>query len=273
MKNFAVIFILFSTTVILAFLTGRKRDSENFFPFGNNFPDTNRQHPVLAYQREASYDTYPASWGDPIRPPPTQIGPTRSSFDTSFKKAYDLDTGPYPGKMLNIPVPAGSLKESSEKWDYPFYYQQKPLPPYDYFRPYGPNLDSMQKGLVYADTPFYKKPMYGNPALDYTGSASIPFISSVNSFAPFPEVVTPWEKSGMIQNKENNGTIMNLYRRPIAPLQDLYEYMVQDKNGFVIPLKNIPFLQDGDIIPYVQGYETLGPWKVNIYYGSKWVWS
>nr|QBK86527.1 MAG: hypothetical protein LCMAC102_03220 [Marseillevirus LCMAC102] len=209
-----------------------------------------RQHPVLQYQREASYDTHPANYGDPIRP----LFPT---------------TGPVPNQPLNVPVPQGSLKMSSEKYKYPFYYQKKPLSPYDYFRPYGPNQNEMQSEIIYADTPFYKK----NPET-YSGSGAIPFISSVNSYAPFPEVYTPWEKTGMVQTEDaKDESIMNLYRRPIAPLQDLFEYSVQDKDGFVIPLQNINFLEDGDTIKSISGKESKGPWKVNIYVNNKWVWA
>src|SRR5690606_30840211 len=104
------------------------------------------------------------------------------------------------------------------------------------------------------------------------GGNPIPFIGSSSSFAPFPEVQTAWEKSGMIQTvDESENTIMNLYRRGIAPLQDLWQYTVQDKDGFIVPLKQ-SYLEDGDIIDSVPGRESLGPWKVNIYNNNKWIW-
>jgi len=336
MNSLVGLSILFVFLIALAFLSGKKFfGSESFFPFGGNFPDTNassldRPHPVLAYQREASYDTHPASWGDPIRPLGISSGPSMSSFSANpsrgeyktgtYIPAYEMNgpesNGPAPGMMMNVPVPAGSLKESNEKWDYPFYYQQKPLQPYDYFKPYGPNQNSMQQGLVYADTPFYKRNLmpggdsrvyrpysgasniygdaygdaynnthgnsFGNniypgsprPALGYTGSGAIPFVSSVSSYAPFPEVTTEWEKIGMIQTVDpKDNTIMNLYRKPIAPLQDLYQYMVQNKDGFVIPLNHVNYLENGDIVGHVQGFESLGPWKANVYVNNKWVWA
>lgn len=232
-----------------------------------------RRHPVLAYQRAASYDTHPASYGDPIRPPPGGIGSGPApSYGSGFERAYGPGyEGPAVGRPLNVPVPQGSLKLSSEKYRYPFYYQQKPLAPYDYFKPYGPNSPEMQSEIVVSDTPFYKRSPPGSPT---TTSGTVPFISSVNSFAPFPEVQTAWEKTGMIQTKDPKDTsIMNLYRKPIAPLQDLFEYSVQDKNGFIIPLKGVNYLEDGDTVASIPGKEALGPWKVNVYVNNKWVWA
>lgn len=224
-------------------------------------------HPVLEYQRIASYGTHPAVYGDPIRPPHQNIGPLyRPGFERAYNSEYE---GPAVGLPLNVPVPQDSLKLSSEEYRYPFYYQRKPLFPYDYFRPYGPNRRSMQSEIIVADTPFYRRRPYRDPI-----SETVPFIASVNSYAPFPEVRTAWEKTGMIQTVDpNDSTIMNLYRRPIAPLQDLFEYSVQDKDGFIIPLKGINYLENGDIIPSIQGKEALGSWKVNIYVNNKWVWA
>jgi hypothetical protein len=229
-----------------------------------------RQHPVLAYQRAVSYDTHPANYGDPIRPPPGSIA-SGPFYGSGFEQIYGPGEGPVVGLPLNIPVPQDSLKLSSENYGYPFYYQKMPLSPYDYFKPYGPNQSQMQSEIVVADTPFYKRGQFGGPVVT---PGTVPFISSVNSYAPFPEVQTAWEKTGMIQTEDpKDTTVMNLYRRPIAPLQDLFEYSVQDKNGFIIPLKGVNYLENGDTISSVQGKEALGPWKVNIYVNNKWVWA
>lgn len=242
-------------------------------PPPNSQSRSSRQHPVLAYQRAASYDTHPASYGDPIRPPPGGIA-SGPSYGSGFEQAYGPGyEGPAVGLPLNVPVPQGSLKLSSEKYGYPFYYQQKPLAPYDYFKPYGPNQPGMQDEIVVSDTPFYKRGPFGFGGPTAT-SGTVPFISSVNSFAPFPEVQTAWEKTGMMQTEDpKDTTIMNLYRRPIAPLQDLFEYSAQDKNGFIIPLKGVNYLEDGDTVATVPGKEILGPWKVNVYVNNKWVWA
>lgn len=189
---------------------------------------------------------------------------------SNFKYAYDINQGPYLGEPMNVPVPANSLKLSSEKYKYPFYRSQIPLQPYDFFKPYGPNNQSMQNTIIPSDTPFYYYPRGYTPSLN-----KVPFISSVNSFSPFPEVNTPWEKTGILTNIQNNNSteneLLNLYRKPIAPLQDLFEYTVQDKNGFIIRLEHTDFLEDGDIIPHITGKN--GKWKVHKYIDNKWVWA
>lgn len=200
-----------------------------------------------------------------------------------------------PSTGLEVPVPRGSLKMTSETYGFPFYQQYRPLHAYDYFRPYGPNQPKMQKEIVYATTPTYAKPQLtgfgysSNPLVPpgglpkqlpigyvppYTGFGDIPFYASVSSYAPFPEINTPWEKVGLLTtvNPENDD-ILNLYRRPIAPLQDLFDYAVQDKDGFIIKLRGVRgVLEDGDIVPEVIGKENLGPWKVNNFVKDKYVW-
>lgn len=165
------------------------------------------------------------------------------------------------------PVPAGALKESNEQYGYPFYQSEVPLKSYDYFSPYGFNDPGIQRDIFYADTPFY------NNGIVYPGYAPR-FFSSVDSFAPFPEVKSNWEKIGIIKTvSDMDDTIMNLYRRPIAPLQDLFEYSVQDKDGFVVPLKVNNILETGDIIESVIGKESKGKWKVEIFVNDKWIWA
>lgn len=212
--------------------------------------------------------------------------------------AYSPGQGPYPGKSLNIPVPQGSLKESSEEYGYPFYKLYRGAPPYDYFRPYGPNQklkdvvvtdrsiydrSKQRMGFGFAANPNIPKgglPKYTPETLPkgftpgYTGSAPIPFYSSVSAFAPFPEIYTPWEKVGVLTTvNPQDDSILELYRRPVAPLQDLFEYSVQDKNGFILQLRGTNYLRTGDIIPNVLGKESKGPWKVTQFIKNKWVWA
>lgn len=163
--------------------------------------------------------------------------------------------GPYPGKPMGVPVPMGSLKETSDAYRYSFYASRKPLPPHDYFRPYGPNHPEIQHTIKYADTP------------------CMPHFSSVNAFVPLPEVQSPWEKIGILTTtNESDNSILNLYRRVIAPYQDVFEYSVQDKDGFIIRLPNSKYLEDEDIIPQVIGKEGLGSWKVHKFVKNKYVW-
>jgi hypothetical protein len=273
----------------------------------SNFYPSENEHPVLKYQRRVSAGTWPANLGDPIRPYPS-AGPLN---DTTYRMseggdlralAYGRYSGPSNQKPMYVPVPAGTLKLSNESSKYPFYSVNIPLKPADFFRPYGPNTN-VNSQARYADTPFYtySKKNFGTPTYFSNISAngdhilepsvqdisrkfhfrdhilkieSQPFVASVNAFAPFPEVYERWEKIGSLTTIDiNDDSILNLHRMPVAPLQDLFQYSVQDKNGFIIPLKGITFLEDGDIVPRVIGKESKGPWKANIFVNNKYVWT
>ena len=158
---------------------------------------------------------------------------------TEHEKAYDPShPGPGDGSAMDVPVLSGTLKETSEKYNAKF---RKTVP--------GPNRGGV--GFV------------GSIATAATPDASF----------PFQPVDTQWELAGLLTpvNKEYDA-ILNLYRRPIAPLQDLWEYSAQDKNGFVIPLKEIRYLDDGDHIPHILGKERIGPWKVHLTVKNQWIW-
>jgi hypothetical protein len=279
----------------------QNRDPANGNPANGNSLDIVQQHPVLEYQRNSYYGVDPATWGDSIRPSYPGASPSPSNYikkedrnENSY--AYELGRGPYPGDRMGVPVRRENMKSTNEYHKAPFYnnmnnnnmnnnnmnnnnmnnnnmnnnlpfdHQNNPLHSYDYFKPYGPNQTSMQSEINYVDTPFYNN--YNN----HNGNNSIPFISSVDSFAPFPEVQSNWEKSGMIQTVDPSNTeIMNIYRKAIAPLRDIFEYSVQDKNGFVVPLKET-YLEDGDIIHSIPGREALGKWRYNDYVRYKYVW-
>lgn len=164
-------------------------------------------------------------------------------------KVPRAESGLRPGPpALFFPVRQRNLKITSEEYKYPFYFEklQQPLPSRDFHRPGN----------------FYE--------VNY--SPQIPFFSSVNSFMPSSrEINTSWEKTGLLTSlkKDSKEEILNLYRRPIAPLQDLFEYMVQDKNGFVIPLEHETFLENNDIVKFVPGKK--GSFKVHIYVNNKWI--
>lgn len=136
------------------------------------------------------------------------------------------------------------------------------------------------------NAPSYKQypNIFGNTSWTYNmavhrpSGRAIPFYSSVKNRglhrgAPLisrNEVATGWEKAGLcISKDETNSHLLNLYRRPIVPLQDLWQYSVQDKNGFIIPLTQT-YLEDGDLVSDIKGKP--GLWKVNIYYKDKYVW-
>jgi hypothetical protein len=222
------------------------------------------------------------------------------------REAYSGDEGPYPGKPLNVPVPASAMKVSNEGYnpdmfrfsplaagtigtavrDSRLYSSMTangvPLPIYGekgwasrrhegYSLPYSGSLPEVT--APGADFPAQTRPLasgdFFRPYGPNVPVQNVPFFGSVNSYAPFPEINTPWEKSGILTSLNEKGRILNLYRRPIAPLQDLWEYQVQDKNGFVIKLAE-KYLENGDVIPHVTGKE--GPWKVHDYVQNKYIW-
>lgn len=276
---------------------------QNVYKASDSRPD----HPVLRYQREASNMTWPANWGDAIRPlqtsGPAYEGTPGSGVEqvhSGYKRAYapsgiitSIDgSGPFVGRPIGVPVRNSDLKETNEIYRGPFYPRymgvdqrmdmgnvgdgmgnvvryprvddlrrlERPLQSSDYFRPYGPNET---QNISISDTPFYRRPE-GPPSQ---------FFGSADAYYPFPEVNTPWEKIGILTTvNPSEDTILNLFRRPIAPLQDLFEYTTQDKNGFVIPLERRSLIENDDIIERVRGYENKGPWRANIFVNNKFIW-
>lgn len=96
--------------------------------------------------------------------------------------------------------------------------------------------------------------------------SNIPF---GNVDLPFEPVTTQWDKIGLLTNNHNK-ELLDLYRRPIAPNQEMWEYYVIDKNGFEIPLKQTQYINDGDEIFHIIGKE--GSWKANIFVNNRWIW-
>ena len=97
------------------------------------------------------------------------------------------------------------------------------------------------------------------------------FVTSVDvPFAVGREVSTEWSKVGLLiklgegpEVGDKDPKIMDLYGRPIAPLQDLFQYRAQDKNGFTIPLTyQKRELEDGDIVNEIPGKP--GKWKASL---------
>lgn len=173
-------------------------------------------------------------------------------------------------------VPQGSLKETNEEtYRGPWYHRDVPpvittglydnsfpyyrdIPPLntsdDYFHPYRCNHSHI-------DPPFgeLKGGWYGN----------------VSAYAPFQEIDTPWEKIGMllpITNPDN--LILTLFRRAIAPRQDVFQYIVQDKDGNIIPLNGINYIVNKDIVPAekVVGYENKGDFIAKTFVDNKFIY-
>lgn len=230
--------------------------------YQNTHVNLRDRHPTLSYQMAHNKGIVPASIGDPIRIPdisgPREMYGDRDRFYNSRvirpeARPYNMDApGPYPGIPMGVPVPAGTLKATDGYYSYTpgygsrgglgedFPYQQRPLTSGDFFRP---------------------------------GVSPSSFIGSVDAYAPFPEVNTPWEKAGILTStRHEKNAILNLYRRPISPMQELWEYQVQDKDGFMIKLDRVKYLEDGDLVHDVIGKHGLGPWRAHVFVRNKYVW-
>lgn len=154
-------------------------------------------------------------------------------------------SGPLPDSYQGIPVPAGALKKTNDLGKYgsftsfgdKFPYQNRPIESQDFTRDIPGNLVRPQI-----------------------------YVGNVDSSVPLQEVRTPWEKIGILTKEKE---ILNLFQRPIAPMQDLWEYQVQDKNGFVIKLEEKKYIENGDVIPFVIGKN--GPWKAHVFTENKYV--
>ena len=186
---------------------------------------------------------------------------------------------------MGVPVPNGSLKFYNERYNKDQFRMNRPsnfdvgsytTDPGNSF-PAGSSLPFQNTPSMATVNPItgsgdFYRPYGPNSAID-----TAPFFGSVNAYSPFPEITSPWEKAGILTsvsklNGEKQGSnILNLFRRAIAPLQDLWEYQVQDKNGFVIKLHE-RYIEDGDVVRHVIGKEELGPWKAHIFVQNKFVW-
>lgn len=148
------------------------------------------------------------------------------------RRAYDMDnSGPRVGQPQNVPVKQLNMKNTNE------YYTDRPYP----------------------SNPFYNSMVAPNSGL--------PFFSSVSAYAPLPEINMPWEKVGLLSHDHE---LLNLYRSPVSPYQDIWQYQVKDKNGFVIPLTKYTLLEEDQKIPHIVGKG--GPWDVHLYNQNKYIW-
>lgn len=212
----------------------------------------------------------PSELGDPIIYPRTS-GPVSSPSFTGVLVYDERNPGPRVGEKMNVPVPQGTLAQYS--YPYNKYLISSRMPAFQ--RAFAPT--SQGQG---PDFPWSQRPLESNDFFKPYGPNTPPnfpsFVGNVSSFAPVPEVITPWEKAGLLISEtdypsgSSKPQLMNLYRRPIAPLQDLWEYNAQDADGFVIRLDQKRFLENGDVISHIPGKP--GTWKVNLPSDNKYVW-
>lgn len=179
-------------------------------------------------------------------PPPSF--PNRGKYNRAYGNTITSD-GPQPGEMMGVPVPAGTLKSTNDRYNTPFIRMSRTRRSDDFFRPYGSH-------------PLERRSL--NP------SDRVEFVGSADAFAPIPEVGGGWEKIGLfIRLGPGKDGMMNAYRRPIAPQQDLFEYTAQTRDGFIIRLENTKFLEDGDRVS-ITGKP--GLWRLKSYVNDKYVW-
>lgn len=84
---------------------------------------------------------------------------------------------------------------------------------------------------------------------------------------PQPPELGRWTKVGIVSSQDGNGVVFDLYQKAIYV--DAYEYYIRDKHDFTIPLTSprgrYTFLEDGDVIPSIVGYEKYAPFRVTMY--------
>jgi hypothetical protein len=301
-------------------LNGRQVDREFVLNNGNIDPQP-QQNPIMNYYWNESEGLDPSTIGDPLRINDV-AGPISQNPKPMFYPEYTIgytsgDGNKYmryqqsngnpvnisADSLLNIPVKSGTLVDSNERYKKSFYIPRAQKAINDTRRKFTNTLSSIldnnnQSGFENIIRPNtsqdYLHPYVGFHQIDERHAndnlSDVPFYGSVDSFAPFKEVRTPWEKVGLLTSFEHNKhdscdkndseckrrhfegdrELLNLYRRPIAPLNDLWEYNVQDKNGFIIPLRNRTYLEDGDIVEHVIGKG--GPWKTQMFLNNKYIW-
>lgn len=266
MEIILLVIVILLTTVLLFFSFDRKNKGVSIsstLPPVQPQPQIQPQAPqppsqeyprLQEYQRPQEYSRLQNYQGTEGYHQRLQIPPRPEGYPRPQYRPYGPEApGPYPGSIQNIPVPAGSLKATNGLYNF--------TPDYGYQVVNGGVLPQQHTPLL-SDGFF----------IPYNPSPSA-FVGSVDAFLPFPEVNTPWEKAGILTSqRSDSGTkeLLNLYQRPIAPMQELWEYQVQDKDGFVIKLDTKRYLEDGDIIHHIIGKP--GSWKANIFVQNKYIW-
>lgn len=179
-----------------------------------------------------------------------------------------------------VPIPSGALKATNEDYWRDRYYQTPGVIGGSAYPFVSCNCGcgSPRPCKNFRKLPGMRGPASDNYFTPYGENSdfhNVPFISSVSSYSPYPAVESCWEKIGILTsslsdaNPNSEKNLLNLYRRPIAPIQHLWEYQVQDAAGFVIKLKDRE-IRNGDSIT-VPGKQ--GTWTAKLFTKDKWIWS
>ena len=229
-------------------------------------------HPVLEYQRNIDKGIHPANYKDPIRILDV-AGPMSSGL--YGRRPYGPNQGPILGKPQNIAVPMGSLKQTNERYNPDMFLSPGYRPnPEGLSLPLGSDFPPVGRG-VNPSSDFYRPQGPNSPST----FGALPFYGNVDAYAPFQEINSPWEKAGLLVSAKGgcqgdscrgkDSELLNLFRRAIAPVQDVWEYMVQDRDGFIIKLENRRFIENGDIVDHVIGKG--GPYKAHMFVQNKYI--
>jgi hypothetical protein len=216
-------------------------------------------NPVLKYQADYDEGIHPAVYRDPIRIPDVATGPGGLYGGAGARygenqRPYGIGgfgqggfLGPIPGRPMGVPVPQNAMRDTNER---------------------------MNRRMSGASNGYRNATLesFGSPFGLINGPVpSTPFYGSVDAWAPFRPIGTDYEKVGILTSA-NGDHILNLFRRPIAPVQELWEYAAEDKNGFFIRLNTTRYLEDGDLVHHVDGKAGMGPWTVHMYVTNKYIW-
>jgi hypothetical protein len=100
--------------------------------------------------------------------------------------------------------------------------------------------------------------LYADRSIALGGIYTTPETKAYYSSATIPE--RRWQNVGVLTNDVE---ILNLYTRPTTYNEDIWQYRVQDKDGFMIEIGEIPLLKNGMMVDTIPGKP--GIFKVNLY--------
>lgn len=190
--------------------------------------------------------------------------PVRHEREVGFRRATTVTKVYDPPKPLNELTKVDPLPEPS---------QTHPPPPTFYTQDHydGPMGVPVPEGVL-KDYPAFGRQPSVNPQM-FASSVfgpgfhlgRPPTVTSSYVLGYGRPVTTEWTKLGLLVNGDQ---LLDLYGRPIAPLQDLFEYQVQDLNGFNISLNQTRLLEDGDKVVAIPGKP--GTWVVHI--PKRYIW-
>ena len=102
--------------------------------------------------------------------------------------------------------------------------------------------------------------LYADRSVALGGAYTTPETRAYYQAATIPE--RRWQKVGVLTG--DNDTL-NLYSRPTTYNDDMWQYRVEDKDGFFVDIGEMQTLKTGNVVYSVPGKSSITNWKVNIY--------